>query len=77
MSVPLALAFWLAIGGSPSSCIGVSQSRVASSVLDTPKSKLKSLSAEEAAIAGAAAAEDPCGRYNAYTATPTRAQTAR
>src|SRR6202165_1435945 len=30
-----------------------------------------------AAIATAPAAKDPCGRYNAYTATPTSVQTAR
>src|SRR6266508_6526903 len=30
-----------------------------------------------AAITTAPAAKDPCGRYNAYTATPTSVQTAR
>ncbi|HWF73573.1 MAG TPA: hypothetical protein VG186_09525 [Solirubrobacteraceae bacterium] len=45
MSVPHARAFWLAIGGrSPSLSIGVTHSRVASGVLEMPKSKLKSLS---------------------------------
>jgi len=47
MSVPLALAFWPTIGGIPASSIGAIASRVSSSLLEKPRSTLKSLLADD------------------------------